>query len=61
MDMDDKLYFIRLLVSSAAELFRKLVRRAYAVVDSEQEQRTKGLFFTDVHRWEGKTTHLLML
>lgn len=39
--MDDKLYFIRLLVSSAAEL-RKLVRRAYVVVDSEQ--RTKGHF-----------------
>lgn len=39
--MDDKLYFIRLLVSSAAEL-RKLVRRAY-VVDSEQ--RTKGHFY----------------
>lgn len=51
--------FVRLLVSSVAEL-QKI---GETDICRGSEQQTEG-YFTDVlrvQRWEGKTTHLLML
>lgn len=52
--------FIRLLVSSVAELQKKIGETG---ICRGSEQQTED-YFTDVlrvQRWEGKTTHLLML